>query len=204
MTAVAPASTDSRSIESIFTQGRSALRFSSAPVPAELIRAAYDLAKWGPTGNNSMPMRLVYAQSDDARATVISHLNEGNRPKADAAPALVIVAADVDYHELVHITSPGVEGLRDHLASQEERRALTAIPNTWLQLGYLTVALRAVGLDVRPLGGFDKAGLDAALFSGTGKRSQAVLLVGYPSPDGDHGSGERKGRPSWDDAAEVL
>lgn len=204
MTAILDAHTGDASVETLFTEGRSALRFSQQPVDADLIERAYDLAKWGPTANNSMPMRLVYAQSEHARERVIARLNEGNRPKAVAAPAILVVAADHNYHEYSHITSPGVDGLKERLDSQPQWREATALRSTWLQAGYLILALRAVGLDVRPIGGFDAAGLDADLFPGSNEHSQLVLLAGHPAPDGDHGAGDRRGRPSWEQAARVI
>lgn len=188
----------------LFTDARSSTRFAATPVPVEALRMAYDLVKWGPTGNNAMPLRVAVAESEGSRATVIAHATERNRVILDQAPLIVVVAADHDYHRLVDITAPGVAGLFDRLAAAPEARAANAHANTWLQMGYLIVGLRAAGLDVRPLGGFDKVGLTDALFAGSGWHAELIFAVGYPAPDSDHGAGERKGRPSWDDAARVL
>lgn len=188
----------------LFTEARSPITFSPAPVPLAAVRAAYDLIKWGPTGNNAMPMRLAVAQSDDARAAVVASAAPGNQARLDAAPLILVAASDHDYHEQLHITAPGIPGLRDKLHAAPEMRSASAHDNTWLQLGYLIVGLRAAGLAVRPMGGFDKRSVTASLFGGTGWSAELVLAVGYPAEDGDHGAGERRGRPEWDDAARIF
>lgn len=188
----------------LFSEARSSLRFADTPVPVSAVRAAYELIQWGPTGNNAMPLRLAVAESAGARATVIAAATERNQAILAHAPLILVVAADHDYHHLVDITAPGVAGLRERLEAVPESRAANAHANTWLQTGYLVVGLRAAGLTVRPLGGFDKAAVTDALFAGSGWHAELIFAVGYPAPDGDHGAGERKGRPSWDDAARVL
>jgi len=170
----------------------------------DAVRAAYDLAKWGPTANNAMPLRLAIAESEDARAAVIASAAAGNQSRLAAAPLLLVAASDHDYHEYVHITAPGIEGLRDRLNAAPDSRRVNAHDNTWLQLGYLIVALRAAGLAVRPMGGFDTGAVTDALFAGTGWNAELLLVVGYPAEDGDHAAGERKRRPEWDDVARTL
>lgn len=195
---------DAHAQSSLFTEARSPLRFSHEPVDLDTLREVYDLIKWGPTGNNAMPLRLAVLDSDEARAAAVAAAAAGNRDKVATAPVVIVAASDTDYHELVHLTAPGVEGLRERLAANPDGRAANAHDNAWLQIGYLIVGLRAAGLAVRPMGGFDKIALTESLFDGTGWRAELLLAVGYPAEDGDHGAGERRGRPSWDDAARVL
>lgn len=188
----------------LFVDARSPLAFSSAPVEVETIRAAYDLVKWGPTASNSMPLRIAIADSDHARGVVLGAASAGNRVKVETAPMVLVVAADANYHHLAHVTAPHVEGLRERLESAPERRVATASANTWLQLGYLIVGLRAAGLAVRPMSGFDMATISDQLFGNSGWTAQAILAVGYPAAEGEDGTTPRAGRPSWDDAARVL
>jgi 3-hydroxypropanoate dehydrogenase len=190
--------------QALFTDARSPMRFSAAPVPVDTVRAVYDLVKWGPTGNNAMPLRLAVVQSDESRAVVVASASPVNQAKLDTAPLILIAAADTDYHELSHITAPGVEGLRDRLHIDADSRRAKAHDNTWLQVGYLIVGLRAAGLAVRPMGGFDKRSVTEALFVGTGWNAELILAVGYPVADGEDGSGERKPRPEWEDIARVI
>lgn len=188
----------------LFTDARSPLRFSAAPVPVDTVRAVYDLIKWGPTGNNAMPMRLAFAQSEESRSVVVASASSANQARLDAAPLLLIAASDADYHELSHVTAPGIDGLRDRLHADPESRRAKAHDNTWLQVGYLIVGLRAAGLAVRPMGGFDRRSVTEALFAGTGWNAELILAIGYPVADGEHGAGERKPRPEWEDVARIL
>jgi 3-hydroxypropanoate dehydrogenase len=135
---------------------------------------------------------------------VIANAAPGNQPRLEAAPLILVAASDRDYHELVHITAPGAVGLRDKLAAAPDARVTNAHDNTLIQVGYLIVGLRAAGLSVRPMGGFDRAGIDDAFFGGSGWHAELLLAVGYPADDGDHGAGDRRPRPVWDDVARVF
>ena len=188
----------------LFTEARSPIRFDDRAVPLGVVRSAYDLIKWAPTSNNAMPLRLAIADSPEARASLIAHAAPGNQPKIETAPLVLVAASDHDFHELSHITAAGVEGLRERLAGRPEARAVTAHDNTWLQIGYLIVGLRAAGLAVRPMGGFDHEGLTRDLLAGTAWHAEALLAVGYPEPQGNDGTGPRQGRPDWDQAARVF
>lgn len=195
---------DDQTQRSLFTEARSPLHFDDRPVPLDVVRSAYDLIKWAPTANNAMPLRLAIADSPEARASVIVHAAPGNQPKVESAPLMLVVASDHDFHELSHITAAGVEGLREKLAGRPEARAATAHDNTWLQLGYLIVGLRAAGLAVRPMGGFDHDGLTRDLLADTAWHAEALLAVGYPAPGGKDGVRPRQGRPDWNQAARVF
>lgn len=59
------------------------------------------------------------------------------------------------------------------------RTVSTSFRNGSLQGGYLILALRAVGLDVGPMSGFDPATVDAAFFAGTQVRTNFLLNIGY-------------------------
>jgi 3-hydroxypropanoate dehydrogenase len=48
-----------------------------------------------------------------------------------------------------------------------------------LQAVYFILAVRAVGLDAGPMGGFDKDKLDEAFFAGTTLRSNLLVNIGY-------------------------
>lgn len=181
----------------LYLQARSNTEFAEGDVPDDVIRKVFDLIKWGPTANNTSPLRVAIARSDAARAAVIDNALEGNRPKLSKAPLLLVVARDDRFHDHFAVTAPGSEGSAERLEAAPERRTTMATTGSWLQTGYLIVGLRAAGLAARPYGGFDKAGLDAALFADNSWGSIALLGVGYPS-DSDHGAGPRKGRISAD------
>lgn len=181
----------------LFLEARSNTEFDGRDVPDAVIRNVFELIKWGPTGNNALPMRVAIARSARARSAVIDNALEGNRGKLAKAPLLLVVARDDRFHDHFELTSPGSQQSADRLEQAPERRTSLATSGSWLQAGYLIVGLRAAGLAVRPYGGFDKADMDQALFAGTSWGSQLLLGVGYPT-NSDHGAGPRKGRVSAD------
>ncbi|WP_159451261.1 malonic semialdehyde reductase [Demequina sp. NBRC 110054] len=203
MTAVPPPSHASFPIpgdvlDLLFLDARSSTRWSDRPVSSETLRAVHELVRWAPSANNSSPLRLVVAESEHAREIVMEHANPGNRLKLDRAPLILVAASDPRYHEHLEVTAPGRPGLYEVLESRPDARAITAHDSAWLQIGFLIVALRAAGLEVRPMAGFDHGGLCRALLGDRAWYPELILAVGYPAEDGDHGAGERHGRPDWD------
>ncbi len=196
-------SLDDQARRLLFEDARSATKFANEPVPIDVIRDVYDVVKFGPTGNNSGPMRLAVAHSPEARATVIAHAAEGNRAKLEKAPLLLVVARDDRFHDHFDVTAPSAIGSQAKLEAMPEARSIKAHDGTWLQAGYLIVGLRGVGLALRPYGGFDKAALSASLLRDTSWSAEILLGVGYPAL-GDHGAGPRRGRLEWDQAARVF
>lgn len=178
--------------EALFTAARSAIAFADRPVEADVIKRAWDLAKFGPTSNNTQPLRVVEARSTEARAAVIAAAAELNRPKLEQAPLVLVAAHDSRFHDLHETWAGGSATIFDRFEANPEGRAALAHSGAMLQLGYLIVALRAEGLALRPYGGFDHAALDASLMP-DGWSSEVLLGVGYPAA-GDDGAGERRGR----------
>src|ERR1700690_1594238 len=72
--------------------------------------------------------------------------------------------------------------VRPIFADNEAVATHTAVQNGTLQLAYFILALRALGLDTGPMGGFDKDKVDAEFFAGTKTRSNVLVNIGY----GDH------------------
>ena len=55
------------------------------PVPDDLLRSAFDLARMGPTSANCQPMRVVFVRSAEAKAKFAPALSQGNLAKTMAA-----------------------------------------------------------------------------------------------------------------------
>ena len=55
----------------------------------------------------------------------------------------------------------------------------TAFQNGTLQVAYLILALRAVGLDTGPMTGFDNAKVDAEFFPEGHVKSNVLINIGY-------------------------
>jgi 3-hydroxypropanoate dehydrogenase len=69
--------------------------------------------------------------------------------------------------------------VRGAFASDPERAAETARFNATLQAGYFILAARALGLDCGPMGGFDRARVDADFLAGTSWRALLLCNLGY-------------------------
>ena len=98
-----------------------------------------------------------------------------------AAPLTVIVAYDTAFHEQLPTQFPAFDakGFYDNLPHLIEPGARS---NATLQGAYLIMAVRAVGLDVAPMSGFDNYQLDNLFFSGTRWKSNFLVALGHGEP----------------------
>jgi len=195
-------------VDLVFRDARTVNTFTDGDVTDEQVRAVWDVVRWGPTAMNSLPLRLLLVRSPEARARLVTHMNGGNKAKTQRAPLSIVVAADLDFHEQLPRLAPHMAGARDTFAGAEDVRARMSRDNTFLQAGYLVVGLRAAGLHVGPMTGFDAPGLDADLLAGTAWRSVLVLNVGTAPADveglGVPASHPRQDRLGFEDVAQVL
>lgn len=192
---------DDAALDTLFREARTANTFTDEPVSVEQVRAVHDLFKLGPTAMNNQPLRLVLVESPEARARLVEHMSGSNKGKTAAAPMVAIVAADEAFHERLAEHFPHAPGVRQMFDDDPALRVDNARTNTAIQLGYLVLALRAAGLAAGPMGGFDRAGVDADFLAGTSWRSQFVVNIGHPGPDA---WAERLPRISFDDAVRVV
>lgn len=173
-----------RSVQDLlYREARTAKRFTDAPVDDAQLQALYDLVRWAPTSMNAQPLRIIVARSDESRARVLGHVEESNHAKIGPAPILAILAADTSFHEYLPRVMPYKAGEKDVLAADDARRVEIAMSQAWLQAGYLFIGVRALGLDVLPIAGYDAATLDADLLDGTPLLSVCLMAVGYPAED---------------------
>jgi 3-hydroxypropanoate dehydrogenase len=168
----------------LFREARTVNAFAPDDVSEELVHAAYDLTRWGPTAMNTSPLRYVVVRRGAGRERLAAHMAEGNRERVLAAPLTVVLAFDPAFHETMGVLAPHATAVAASLADQEATRVAMARDNAHLQAGYLVVGLRSVGLHVGPMGGMDAAGIDADVLAGTGWRSFLVLNVGLPALEG--------------------
>jgi 3-hydroxypropanoate dehydrogenase len=166
----------------LFRTARTANTFSSDPVTEEQVRALYDLIRWAPTSMNTQPLRMVLAQSPEARARLLPHMSEGNRAKTASAPLVAILAADINFHEHLPRLVPYNPNAKDNFIDEEKREKF-ARNQAWLQAGYFILGVRALGLAAGPMSGFNAAGVDADLLAGTTLRSFVVVNIGKPGED---------------------
>ena len=168
---------DEGTLDLILRKARSYGDFEDRPVPEELLRAAHDLMKWGPTTANSQPMRVLYLRSPESREKLRPALSATNAAKTMKAPLVAIVAYDTRFWEhlprLFH--NPDAINWYNKPALAE----IHGFRNGSLQGAYLILALRAVGLDCGAMSGFDNAKVDAAFFPDGRLKSNFLINIGY-------------------------
>jgi 3-hydroxypropanoate dehydrogenase len=180
-----------QSFRQLFSEARTQNGFLDRPVTDDQLKAIWDLAKWGPTSMNGLPMRLVFVKSAAAKERLKPALAEGNLAKTMAAPATIIVATDYAFYERLSRLFPAIAGARNLFASNKSLADTTAFRNATLQGGYLIMAIRAVGLDAGPMSGFDNAKVDEAFFLGTKVKSNFLINIGYGDPSKVYPRGPR-------------
>jgi len=163
----------------IFTEARTHNGFLDRPVPDELLRRAVDIAKIGPTSVNQSPMRVIFVRSKAEKERLSSSLSPGNLEKTLAAPVTAIAAYDLKFYEHLPFLFPHADAKSwfDKLPAEAVRDV--ANKNGTLQVAYLIIALRAVGLDAGPMTGFDNAKLDAEFFPDGRFKSNVLINIGY-------------------------
>jgi len=174
----ATARLDAAALDLIFRNARSHNGWLDQPVADALLREAVDLAEIGPTSANISPMRLVFVRSSEAKATLKDALAPGNVEKTMSAPVTAIIGYDKDAFEHLPKLFPHTDA-RAWFVGKEAFATDTAYRNGTLQVAYLIVALRALGLDTGPMTGFDADKVDAAFFAGTKVRSNILVNIGY-------------------------
>jgi 3-hydroxypropanoate dehydrogenase len=192
-----------QALDVIFLKARTYSTWLDKPVSDDLLRAAYDLAKLGPTSANTMPMRIVFLKSAAAKERLKPLLMEGNRDKTMAAPVTAIFADDLKFYEFIPKLFPPAPGMKAMFDKPEaaERAKIHAFRNATLQSGYFIIAARAVGLDCGPMSGFDNAKVDAEFFPDGRFKSNFLMNIGYGDASKVH---ERLPRLEFDEACKII
>lgn len=165
----------------LFREARTANAFTDEPVTDEQLQAIYELTKWAPTSMNTQPLRVVVLRSEEAKARLVPLLAEGNQAKTAAAPAVALLAADVDFHDELPQQFPHFPGARDMFAGSEEMRTSTAELNAGLQIGYAILGIRAAGLAAGPMTGFDADAISKEFFPDGKHRVLVAINMGKPA-----------------------
>lgn len=170
----------------LFREARTANAFTDEPVTDEQINAIFDLVKWAPTSMNNQPLRVIVIRSEEAKARLLPHMAEGNREKTAQAPAVALLAADIDFHEEMPQLFPHFEGARDMFAADDAMRTSTAELNTGLQIGYAIIGIRAAGLAAGPMTGFDAEAISKEFFPDGKHRVMVAINMGKPADNAWH------------------
>jgi len=173
-------SLDDSALAQLFTEARTHNGFRDIPVPDELLRRAVDLAKMGPTSANQSPLRVLFLRSQEAKERLRPALSAGNLEKTMMAPVVAITARDERFADHLPFLFPAVDARPWFAAPGVAERS--ALLNGTLQIAYLILAIRAVGLDAGPMTGFDAAKVDAEFFPEGTVKSSVLINIGYGDP----------------------
>jgi 3-hydroxypropanoate dehydrogenase len=191
---------ESASLAQLFTEARTHNVFLDKLVPDELLQKAIELAKMGPTSANQSPMRVLFLRSPAAKERLRPALAPGNLDKTMSAPVVAITAYDEKFYEHLPFLMPHVDA-KSWFSGDPVKAARSAFQNGTLQVAYLLIALRALGLDTGPMTGFDNAKVDAEFFPEGHVKSNVLINIGY----GDMSKlFPRNPRLSFDQMAKIL
>jgi 3-hydroxypropanoate dehydrogenase len=150
-------------LDQLWRGARTRRSWTDEEVPEALIRAIYDLQKWGPTSGNICPGRFLFVHSKEAKDRLDPLMDKGNREQTMNAPWTCIVAYDLDFPHFVPKLAPFIKDPAKAFADMEMREFL-ALQNGSLGGAYLIMAARALGLDAGPMNGFDREGINREFF----------------------------------------
>ena len=191
---------DEAGFDLVFRHARSRNGWTDAPVSQDDIRRLYDLVALAPTSANSSPARFIFCTSIEARRRLADCASGTNAAKILAAPVTVIIGMDMEFHEQLPKLFPHADA-RSWFAGKPEAILDATFRNSSLQGGYLILAARALGFDVGPMSGFDKARVDAEFWVGTTVVTNFLCSIGVGSDDGLF---PRNPRLAFEDAAKIL
>jgi 3-hydroxypropanoate dehydrogenase len=159
--------------------------YTDQPVGEDLLRAIYDLLKWGPTSANMQPLRITWCTTTQAREKLAACASKNNAAKILKAPVTAILAMDLNFVELLPRVSPHVDA-RPWFQGNQPLIEESAFRNSTLQGAYFIIAARMLGLDTNPMSGFDLSQVNAAFFAGTSYRANFICTLGYGDPSRIH------------------
>ena len=169
-------------LDQLFRTARTYNGYLDKPVSEAQLHAIWDLVKFGPTSANSLPARIIWCVSDEAKAKLAAFALPANAEKILKAPVTAIIASDNEFHENLPELFPHADA-RSWFVGNEALAQTTAFRNSTLQGGYFILAARALGLDTGPMSGFNNAGVDEAFFADQPHvKSNFISTLGYGDP----------------------
>lgn len=191
---------DDAALDQLFRTARSFNGYTDAPVTSADMDAIWELMKFGPTAANSLPARIAWCASDDAKNRLAEHASAANKPKIMSAPVTAIIGMDLEFHEHLPDLFPHTDA-RSWFVGNDALINTSAMRNSSMQGGYFILAARALGFDTGPMSGFDNAAVDAEFFAGSAVKSNFICGVGHGNPSSIF---DRLPRPAFDRFNQIL
>jgi len=179
----APLALDDAAQDLLFREARTPNTFSPDPVSDEQLRAIYELIKWAPTAFNAQPLRVVLVRSPEAKARLLPHLFGSNAAKAESAPLVAVLAADLRFDRELPRVFPHYPEAKDVQFGDPVTREEAALTYAQLQVGYFIMGVRAAGLAAGPMIGYNGIAIDREFFPDGEHRVLTVCNIGKPGDD---------------------
>ena len=187
-------------LDQIFRAARTIRAWLPEPVPVELLRRAYELARLGPTSANGSPARFAFLVTPQAKERLRPALAANNIEKTMTAPVTAIIAWDTEFYEKFPRLYPHADA-RSWFVGNQVAIDETGFRNGSLQGAYFILAARSLGLDCGPMSGFDAAKVNAEFFPDGKWKANFLCNLGY----GDFSKlAPRDARLEFEEACVVL
>ncbi len=167
-----------RNINDIFLD-RTIYKFKDKSVDLKILHQIYDVMKLGPTSRNSLPLRIIFVHSLEAKQRLENCVMEGNISKVKSAPLVALFAYDTEFYKLMDKTNPVSPEMKNYFSSSEIVALDSAIRNSTLQAAYFSMIARGYGLDCGPMSGFDPKKIEQEFLSGTNYKINYICNLGY-------------------------
>lgn len=193
---------DDEALDIIFREARTHTAWNGKNIEESLVKAVYDIMKFGPTSANTCPARFVFVKSKEAKERLKPHLDKGNVDKTMAAPLTAIIAYDLKFYEKTDKLAPhNPAGVRSWFEGKEAYAKETAFRNGSLQGAYFMIAARALGLDCGPMSGFNQKGVKEEFFRDNDCWPNFLCNLGFGDPAKLH---PRAPRLTFDEACKII
>ncbi|MBU3544451.1 MAG: malonic semialdehyde reductase [Betaproteobacteria bacterium] len=193
-------SLEQSALSQLFIDARTHNSWQDKPVTDEQIKDLYELLKFAPTSVNCNPARFLFIKSPQAKERLLACVTPGNLEKTRAAPVTAIIGMDLDFYEQLPKLFPHVDA-KSWFVGKDAYIESTAFRNSALQGAYLTMAVRALGLDCGAMSGFDADKVNAEFFPDGRVKVNFLLNIGY----GNSASlMPRQPRPSFAEVCRIL
>lgn len=190
-----------KTIEQIFNQERTCLKFNGKKIDNNILKEIYDLMKMGPTSANLCPIRIIFVSSDEAKQKLMPTIMEGNKAKVESAPVIAIFAQDKKFYQHFKTLSPQKEGFAKMFESKPELIHDFILRNSSLQAAYFMIIARAYGLACGPMSGFNSSELDKIFLDGSSYESNFICCLGYAEGENPY---TRLPRFDFDDVCKIV
>lgn len=192
---------DDAALNQLFRDARTCYSYTADPVTDADLTAIWDLAKMAPTSANSLPMRVLWCRSREAKERLAGFCMEANAEKVREAPVTAIVGMDLRFYDLLPELFPHADA-KSWFDGNPPLAEATAFRNSSLQGAYLILAARALGFATGPMSGYDAPGVDAAFFGDAPSvRSNFIMTLGRSDGTEPYPRGPR---PAFDRFNSIL